>query len=141
MLKRIVYCLIAILLTLPVSPALPQQTTKEDAALKAAKAWLALVDKGKYATSWQEAAAYFKNANTRDHWVQYLKGVRQPLGSVISRKVMEKMHTTYLPGAPDGEYVVIQFDSSFENKKKAIETVTPMLDKDGSWRVSGYYIK
>jgi len=42
---------------------------------------------------------------------------------------------------PDGDYVIIQFDTSFENKKSAIETVTPMLDKDGVWRVSGYYIK
>ena len=46
-----------------------------------------------------------------------------------------------LPGAPDGEYVVLQFDTSFANKKEAVETVTPMLDKDGKWKVSGYYIK
>jgi ribosomal protein S17E len=37
--------------------------------------------------------------------------------------------------------VVIQFDASFENKKSAIETVTPMLDKDGKWRVAGYYVE
>jgi ribosomal protein S17E len=46
-----------------------------------------------------------------------------------------------LIGAPDGEYIVIQFETSFENKKAAIETVTPMMDKDWRWRVSGYYIK
>jgi hypothetical protein len=44
-------------------------------------------------------------------------------------------------GIPDGQYVVIQFITSFTNKKPAIETVTPMLDSDGIWRVSGYYIK
>ena len=48
---------------------------------------------------------------------------------------------TSLPGAPDGEYVVIQFEASFGNKRASVETVTPMLDKDGQWRVSGYYIK
>jgi hypothetical protein len=48
---------------------------------------------------------------------------------------------TSLPGAPDGEYVVIQFMSSFENKRFAIETVTPMKDKDAKWRVSGYYMR
>ena len=37
--------------------------------------------------------------------------------------------------------MVIQFDAQFENKAAAIETVTPMKDKDGTWRVSGYYIK
>jgi hypothetical protein len=52
-----------------------------------------------------------------------------------------KHYTNTLPGAPDGEYVVIQYETSFENKKSAIETITPMLDEDGRWRVSGYYIK
>jgi hypothetical protein len=45
-----------------------------------------------------------------------LKAVRKPLGKVISREVKSKSHHTSLPGAPDGEYVVIQFDTSFENK-------------------------
>jgi hypothetical protein len=48
---------------------------------------------------------------------------------------------TSLHGAPDGEYLVIQFETSFSNKKSAIETVTSMLEKDGNWRVSGHYIK
>ena len=29
-----------------------------------------------------------------------------------------------LPGAPDGEYVVIQFETAFQNKARAVETVT-----------------
>jgi hypothetical protein len=48
---------------------------------------------------------------------------------------------TELPGAPDGEYVVFQFDTQFEHKRAAVETVTPMRDPDGSWRVSGYFIR
>ncbi|BBO76064.1 hypothetical protein DSCW_34810 [Desulfosarcina widdelii] len=50
-------------------------------------------------------------------------------------------YTASLPGAPDGEYAVIQFESLFEKKKSGIETVTPMMDKDGMWRASGYTIK
>jgi hypothetical protein len=45
------------------------------------------------------------------------------------------------PGVPDGEYVVIQYEVSYENKKAAVETVTPMLDKDGKWRVAGYFMR
>ena len=70
-----------------------------------------------------------------------MQAARKPLGKLILRKVQTKIYKTALPGAPDGEYVVIQFETSFENKKTAIETVTPMMDKDGKWRVSGYYIK
>jgi hypothetical protein len=35
----------------------------------------------------------------------------------------------------------MEYDTSFANKKSATETVTPMLDNDGQWRVSGYFIK
>ena len=70
-----------------------------------------------------------------------MAGVRQPFGKLLSRKLKSKQYATSLPGAPDGQFVVIQFEASFENKKAAIETVTPMLDPDGKWRVSGYYIK
>jgi hypothetical protein len=70
-----------------------------------------------------------------------VQGVRDPLGKMRSRKVKSATYKTSLPGAPDGEYVVIQYDSSFEHKQAAVETVTPMLDKDGKWRVSGYFIK
>ena len=31
---------------------------------------------------------------------------------------------------PDGHYVVIQYESSFEHMKAAVQTITPMLDKD-----------
>ena len=70
-----------------------------------------------------------------------MNAYRKPLGKIITRKVESKHYTTSLPGAPDGEYVVIQCKTSFTNKKSATETITPMKDKDGKWRVSGYYIK
>ncbi len=114
---------------------------KEASAVSAAKKWLSIVDAGEYSASWKEAAGLFRNAVGPEQWEQSLQAVRKPLGKLISRKVQTKIYKTSLPGAPDGEYVVIQFATSFENKKKAIETVTPMMDKDGKWRVSGYYIQ
>jgi len=50
-------------------------------------------------------------------------------------------YKTTMPGGPDGEYVVIQFETKFENKEKAIETITPMKGEDGKWHVSGYFVK
>ena len=114
---------------------------KKEAALSAAWKWLALIDGGNYSQSWREAASYFRNAVTPEKWEQSLRAYRKPLGKVISRKVKSESYETSLPGAPDGEYVVIRFETSFENKKQSIETVTPMLDEDGHWRVSGYFIK
>ncbi len=114
---------------------------KMEAAKKSAESWLALVDAGRYAESWEETASMFKDKVTKQKWVTLSRQVRQPLGKVKSRELMNSQHLTELPGAPDGDYVVIQYKTSFENKKSAVETVTPMLDKDGKWHVSGYFIR
>ncbi len=118
-----------------------EHAAEEKQAGEAARAWLALVDGGDYATSWDNAARLFKGAVTKEQWQQSLTGVRGPIGAVVSRELNSAQYATSLPGAPDGEYVVIQFATVFENKKSSVETVTPMLDEDGTWRVSGYYIK
>ena len=112
-----------------------------DAAVAAARSWLELVDAGDYAASWQLAAEYFKQAVTEEQWQQAMQAVREPLGEVVSREVSTTTYTTELPAAPDGEYVVIQLDTTFANKRDAVETVTPMKQDDGTWRVSGYFIK
>jgi hypothetical protein len=84
---------------------------------------------------------YFRNAVTVEQWESSMKAFRKPLGRVISRRLNSKEYASSLPGAPDGEYVVIRYSTSFEKKASAIETVTPMKDTDGKWRVSGYFIK
>jgi hypothetical protein len=112
-----------------------------DEATKAADRWLKLVDAGDYKQSWETASTIFKNAGTEDQWAQRVGSARKPLGALVSRKLKSAQYTNSLPGAPEGKYVVIQYDTSFKNKSPAGEIVTPMLDKDGHWRVSGYYIK
>src|SRR5262245_8357246 len=118
-----------------------QEGAAKEAALAAARTWLALVDQGNYGASWEQAAALFRNAVAKEGWVHAASQVRGPLGAVKQRRLRSAQYATSLPGAPDGEYVVIQYDTGFEHKADAVETVTPMLDKDGKWRVSGYYVK
>jgi hypothetical protein len=120
---------------------LADERADKAAAVDSASKWLALVDDGKYASSWDEAAPYFKNAVSSDDWAKILMATRSPLGKPLSRKLKSSTYMTSVPGGPDGQYVVVQFDTSFENKKTAVETVTPMLSKNGQWRVSGYFIK
>lgn len=140
MVHRLVY-LVIVGLFLSGGTAMARDAGKETAAVSAAEKWLATVDAGEYSASWKEAAKFFRNAVKPEQWEQSMEAVRKPLGKLLSRKVQTKVYKTSLPGTPDGEYVVIQFETSFENKRTSIETVTPMMDKDGKWRVSGYYIK
>ena len=118
-----------------------QETDRIEKAEAAALQWLSVLDEGRYAESWQNAALLLRNAANKSQFVQSLVGVLGSLGPLQKRESAHSTYYTELPGAPDGEYVVIQFNSSFENKEKAVETLTPMLDVDGKWRVSGYFVK
>jgi hypothetical protein len=137
-------CLVGVALCCTLASCEGTAAGREDekkAAIAAAETWLELVDEGKYGESWENAAAFFKRVVTTQQWLQQIEPIRNALGKVQLRELKGAEYRTALPGAPDGEYVVIQFTSSFEHKKKAVETVTPMLDDDGTWRVSGYYIE
>ncbi len=132
---------LVLLATILVSVAFGADTRQQKDALAAAEKWLTMIDPGEYAKSWQEAAAYFKTVITEGDWVQSMQEVREPLGKPISRKVKSLTPKTSLPNTPDGKYVVIEFETSFEKGKSGIETVTPQLESDGKWRVAGYHIK
>lgn len=139
MLKRLfVFTLFSFLL---VCHPLWANQDREIEALKAASEWLSIVDGGNYAGSWDYTSNYFQNSVAKNKWNDALTAIRKPLGEVLSRNVASIKYATELPGAPDGEYVVIQYETSFKNKAFAVETVTPMLNEDGTWRVSGYFIK
>ncbi len=110
-------------------------------AIWAAQAWLALVDKGEYGESWKQAATLLRGAVPENDWARSMEIFRQPLGGLVSRKLKTSQRAAALPGAPDGSYVIMQFDASFTGKKTAVETVTFALEKDGQWRVAGYFIE
>lgn len=108
-----------------------------DNALK----WLALVDNSKYLDSWTLAASYFRDTVGREKWAEMAANVRKPLGKVVDRKLHRNLHTNRWPNLPEGEYLIIEFKTRFENKTEAIETVTLNLEKNDAWKVAGYFIK
>lgn len=114
---------------------------KIERAIISSNEWLKNVDSSNYEASWETSSDLFKKSITKDNWVKTLTGLRPSLGNVISREIQTNKYETSLPGAPDGEYVVIVYRTKFLNKENSYETVTPMKDNDGEWRVSGYYIK
>ena len=137
----LVLCLVGCGKQSPSDAKFKSNPATEQAAIQSAQVWLDLVGGGSYAKSWEDTAAVFKSAVSQADWEKTAQAVRAPLGRMVSRKIKSQQYATFLPGAPNGEYVVIQYDTTFENKANAVETVTPMLDKDGQWKVSGYYIK
>ena len=111
------------------------------AARAAVDSWLSLIDAADYAKSWDESATFFKNAITSEKWQAAVKTARSQFGAFKSRTLKSATTATTLPGAPDGEYVVFDFDAVYERKAAAAERVTVVREKDGRWRVVGYFVK
>lgn len=110
-------------------------------AQQAAQEWLALVDGGDSAQAWEKAAPDLKKHVSKRKWQAALREMRNPLGKLASRKASSATYTKELAGAPEGEYVVIRFETAFEKRPAATETVTTFLGNDLRWRVSGYTVK
>ncbi|MDH3439723.1 MAG: DUF4019 domain-containing protein [Gammaproteobacteria bacterium] len=133
--------LIIVFVNFILAPAFAQQGTDVQDAKQAAQDWLLLTDSRQYAASWEQSSSFFRAAITAEDWEQALHRARSAFGALLAREVGSSNYATTLPGAPDGEYVVFEFNSAFEDKAAAVETVTVMKDIDGRWRVGGYFIR
>jgi hypothetical protein len=117
----------------------PKIVAAKDAAVK----WVGLIDAGKCPDSWTQASSFFQAKITSAAWCQMVNQVRNSMGALAKRDSAhaKATYSKSLPGVPDGEYVVIEYNSSFKQKASAIETVSVQLDKDKKWHVAGYFIK
>lgn len=132
--------LAAVVLALLISGTAMSADLDRQKATASAKSWLALIDAGNYAQSWKAASTLFKGHITGAQWESAVKAARGPLGPVMARNPAGIDFETTLPGAPDGQYAVIKFDTRFRDKAAASETVTMAMD-GGNWKTAGYYVR
>jgi DNA-binding CsgD family transcriptional regulator len=111
-----------------------------DTSENAARRWLALVDQSRWHESWNAAGPLIRGQVSEESWTAIVRPVRAPLGVVTSRTLQGVVRASTLPGAPPGDYSVLQFRTRFAHKPDSVETVT--LAREGSsWKVSGYFIR
>lgn len=114
---------------------------KAQAAAAAAAEFLALVDADKFAESYQRSAKLLKEKVSEQQWVEQLRKTRAVAGPLLGRSQKEISYSTTAQDSPEGEYILILFDSNYQAKPGATETITLMLARDATWRVAGYFIK
>ncbi|MFN5631167.1 MAG: DUF4019 domain-containing protein [Sphingomonadales bacterium] len=108
--------------------------------LTVADGWLSLLDANSWSASWNDTGKLFRSQLTQEQWVKTVQSVREPLGTVVSRVVNGSSKSKSLPGAPDGEYEIIQYRSVFSKKADTIETVI-LAREDDKWKIVGYFIR
>jgi hypothetical protein len=116
-------------------------TSEEQAAERQALGFLGYLDHGRFAESYAYTGMLIRAQLDRDAFAKQMEEkVRAGVGALLSRELINAGYTTTVPGAPEGQYVVLDYGASFANRQQAVETVTLAFAK-GYWRVSGYYIK
>jgi Protein of unknown function (DUF4019) len=133
-LRPICFCVVALL---SINLILTGAPVDEDATTAGQK-WLALVDDEKYEESWDQASSIFRDEVTQEKWVAVLRRSREPLGGVISRTRSRLEFSKFLRGAPEGDYAIIHFSTSFASKN-ATERLT-LVKEDGKWQMAAYGI-
>jgi hypothetical protein len=139
--RRALLVILACCLSATGSGSALAQDPRATAAQKEARSWLALTDRGDALASWSATGKQFQNAISADKWADSLKQVRPPLGAAVERTLLSTEFATSFQGAPDGDYVLLVFRSSFAKKIDSGETVTLEHEADGAWRVIGYLIR
>jgi hypothetical protein len=110
-------------------------------AADAAEPWLMLLDRGEYAQAWETASNVLRRYDGRRDFIKIVGDKRKPFAKVVSRQLEAKRFATTLPGAAEGQYVVLEYKVVFADNKSAVETVVLALGGDKKWRVSGYQIE
>jgi hypothetical protein len=132
----LIACLPLLVLT---TPAAAQEGEPEPEA--AAETWLALLDGGEFTSSWEEAAHLFQQAVSAQDWAQQAGLVRQQVGEVVARDLVDVQQATDPDGVPPGEYANVRYDSEFGTIGKAIEVVSLVREAERGWRVAGYFVQ
>ena len=123
----------------------PVVAQKEEAAQEAALEWLALVDDGDYAGSWDHAGKLLQAAVTKEEWANAGQSVRRQAATMLpgidfsKRGLITARYAENIPNAPPGEYVIAQYAVTHAGQK-IIETVSLQLEGE-AWKVVGYFVQ
>ena len=110
-----------------------------------ARAWLALIDNEKYADGWQQASPLLQKKTSQQEWVKTVAELRKPLGTANARYIATANSAKSLSGFPDGDYVILQFYTTFSGKGLALEAITLAKSNDTTdsedWKIVEYSMR
>ena len=111
--------MLTISLPLPVGA----ESSSDHLSAQEAVSFLELMDQARYDDAWLSMSTLFQTLNNQPQWQNRQQTIRAAYGALSSRQLDRISYRQTYTLSPDGEYVVVQFDSSFTNKADTFETV------------------
>jgi hypothetical protein len=116
------------------------QGAAEQAAQRQALGFLGYLDQGRFADSYAYTGVLMRNQLDPQTYAAKIENMRAGVGALQGRQLIDANPTNTVPGAPEGQYIVLHYHANYQNLNDAVETITLAYAK-GYWRVIGYYIK
>ncbi len=113
---------------------------KAERARAAAAVFLDRVDAEEYGDSWDLLADLAQEKISREKWTEQLAEARERSGTLVEREQEDASFSTEAKDSPEGEYILLSYDSRFEKAADVTEYVTVMLTDQG-WKVAGYFMQ
>ena len=114
----------------PTEPPPTQPTLGDDKeAIEAGKKWLELLDADKAGVAWDSASKQLQSVVKREAFIAEV------------RTAIKFARAHELPGAPAGDYAIIEFEAKYPNGKHLSEQVIWTIEAGDVWRVAGYFYR
>lgn len=110
------------------------------AALTSAERFTAAVDREDYQAAYSIASPILRLKNKQEQWVDEVGQSFQLLGKAKERELMVVRSRDSYPGLPDGNYLIVSYQTETEYKAKAVEVLL-LKEQDESWQVCRYTIR
>jgi len=126
-----------IVLSGPVTAEVPPP---DQLSIQAAR-YLELLDQYRFGETWQEMSTLFQALGNQNHWQRRQKIIRSTYGSLVSRQFYRIDYRQSYSLSPDGQYVIVQFKSSYQNKAETIESVVFDCSTSSECSIREYVIR
>lgn len=109
--------------------------------LKTSDRFLGQLDRGDYRAAWTQTTSLFQALNQQSAWAHRQETLRTAYGPLTGRQLTRLSHRDTYAQSPDGNYVIIQYDSVFRNKTTCCETVVLDCRDKTDCRVREYVLR
>lgn len=109
-------------------------------ALLSAEAFVVAIDKNDYRSAYANASPILRLSFKQDTWIEQQSLSFQLLGKALKRQLMTVRSRESYPGLPDGNYLIVSYQTQTEYKSGAIEVLL-LKEQDEGWQVCKYSIR
>ncbi len=109
-------------------------------AVEAAYAFVEVVDQGDTLAAYWSGAALLQLANDEQQWVRQTERVRRLMGETLLRTLKTTRSVSNFSGLPDGDYLLISFETQTTNKQRMVEVLL-VQNSTGIPKICAYLIR